>query len=37
VEVEYTPEEYEEFKEELRTSREKINDLEFWKEMLKNS
>jgi hypothetical protein len=35
VEVEYTPEEYENFKEELRDSRKKINDLEFWKDVLK--
>ena len=35
VEVEYSEDEYEYFKNELRESREKINNIDFWKELLK--
>ncbi|MDD3793584.1 MAG: ATP-dependent DNA helicase [Candidatus Gracilibacteria bacterium] len=34
VEVDYTDEEYEEFKNELKDAWEKINDIEFWREIL---
>ena len=35
VAVDYTLEDYEEFKELVKDSWEKINSLEFWEEMLK--
>lgn len=35
VEVDFSDEEYKEFKEELLQSRKKINDIEFWKNILK--
>ena len=35
LEVEYTPEEYEEFKNELKNAWEKISDINFWKDLLK--
>jgi hypothetical protein len=34
VEVDYSSEEYENFKEELRGARKKINDMEFWRSIL---
>ena len=34
VEISYTPEEYEYFKNELLWAREKIKDIDFWKELL---
>ncbi|MDD3645979.1 MAG: ATP-dependent DNA helicase [Candidatus Gracilibacteria bacterium] len=34
VSVDYTPEEYEEFKQELRDAWNKINDIEYWKGVL---
>jgi hypothetical protein len=34
VELDITNEEYEEFKQELLESREKISDIEFWKTLL---
>ncbi len=35
IEVEYTPEEFQEFQETIREVWEKINDRDFWKEILK--
>jgi DNA helicase-2/ATP-dependent DNA helicase PcrA len=35
LEVEYTQEDYEEFKNELKNAWSKINDINFWKELLK--
>ena len=36
IEVEYIQEEYKEFKKELLEAREKIRNIDFWKELLKN-